>query len=52
VKGVSLYDSWLRQLTRERERLADAEKKRADALKEIARLEKKLANAKQRGRGR
>lgn len=48
---MSLTDSWLRQLTRERERLSDAEKKRAEALERIARLEKKLANAKQRGRG-
>ncbi|WP_200302229.1 hypothetical protein [Streptomyces adelaidensis] len=45
---MSLTDSWLRQLARERQRLSDAEKKRAEALKEIARLEKKLANAKQR----
>ncbi|MDX3507367.1 hypothetical protein PV755_00260 [Streptomyces caniscabiei] len=48
---MSLTDSWQRQLTRERERLAAAEAKRADALQKIARLEKKLANAKQQGRG-
>jgi hypothetical protein len=48
---VSLTDSWQRQLTRERKRLADAEATRADALQKIARLEKKLANDKQRGRG-
>jgi hypothetical protein len=46
---MSLTSAWLRQLARERERLADAEKKRADALEKIARLEKKLANDKQRG---
>ncbi|MDT0568864.1 hypothetical protein RM704_15535 [Streptomyces sp. DSM 3412] len=48
---MSLTDSWLRQLTRERRRLADAEAARADALQKIARLEKKIANDKQRGRG-
>ncbi|MDX2626478.1 hypothetical protein ACH3XX_42445 [Streptomyces scabiei] len=47
---MTLNDSWQRQLTRERKRLADAEKTRADALQKIARLEKKLANDKQRGR--
>lgn len=45
---MSQTDAWLRQLARERVRLADAEKKRADALQKIARLEKKIANAKQR----
>ncbi|MDX2552611.1 hypothetical protein ACKI1J_43125 [Streptomyces scabiei] len=48
---MSLTDSWQRQLTRERKRLADAQKTAADALEKIARLEKKLANDKQRGRG-
>lgn len=48
---MSLTESVLRQLARERERLADAEKKAAEARASIARLEKKLANAKQRGRG-
>ena len=48
---MSLHDSWLRQLTRERKRLADAQQTAADALENIARLEKRIANAKQRGRG-
>ncbi|MDX2667392.1 hypothetical protein [Streptomyces stelliscabiei] len=48
---MSLIDSWQRQLARERKRLADAEKTRADALQKIARLEKKIANDKQHGRG-
>ena len=47
---MSLIDTWRRQLTREREHLADAEKKRAEALKAIARLEKKIAAAERRGR--
>lgn len=47
---MSLIDSWRRQLAREREHLADAEKKRAEALKAIARLEKKISAAQKRGR--
>lgn len=47
---MSLIDSWRRQLAREREDLADAEKKRAAALKKIGQLEKKIAAAERRGR--
>lgn len=47
---MSLIDTWRRQLARERERLADAEMKRGEALKNIARLEKKITTAEKRGR--
>ena len=47
---MSQLDTWRRQIAREREHLAAAEKKRADALKTIARLEKKITAAEQRGR--
>lgn len=40
---MPLIDAWHRQLAREREHLADAEKKRAAALKKISQLEKKIA---------